>query len=569
MEQRYSWKQMPEVYHASYYNDIDIKAKGIFVVVDKVTGKSYLFPKKFTNEGIFIDDELWNQEIFNWACSTAPDFCIRVPKEFLTKELIEICLNNTSYPEFIKRVPNLTRNQCEKFVKRFPTAIKYVPNEFKSPEMAKEVLKDYPELLIYFPINYVDDTTRSECYTHVSFEYKVLFIEKGYMDKTIGGTLLSSQMLMDLIDEFLRAGYKYKKLLNSIPWSKIPKNLFTEEICLKLVKNEASCISIIPQNFYKMAVKHNLKTLKYLDDNFKTSEMCLEAVTFYPELINEVPPNILNEQFLLDLQAKEVPILGKNKNYIDECLRLNQLMNGVINLDFQKEILEQLYNEIPQEIKNININNLSIYFSIPALKQITNLGELFVRGKTLEFINYFKSLEVYNEVINTIGLLRCKYFGEKPVISINAEKFKQNEEANFYCSLGLSKRCTSSLIRSNFCSSSKEFFTKIEELDIEDKLGKMRNLGEKGINEILVKANIIIRFYHLNDKKIIASNLKDDTEENSLNSSEFEELYKELQSLREERAKLDSEIDMVLEKIQRKLQNKNESGVAKLELSKN
>lgn len=45
MEQRYSWKQMPEVYHASYYNDIDIKAKGIFVVVDKVTGKSYLLSK--------------------------------------------------------------------------------------------------------------------------------------------------------------------------------------------------------------------------------------------------------------------------------------------------------------------------------------------------------------------------------------------------------------------------------------------------------------------------------------------------------------------------------------------
>ena len=63
--------------------------------------------------------------------------------------------------------------------------------------------------------------------------------------------------------------------------------------------------------------------------------------------------------------------------------------------------------------------------------------------------------------------------------------------------------------------------------------------------------------------------MKDDTEENSLNFSEFEELYKELQSLKEERAKLDSEIDMVLEKIQRKLQNKNESGVAKLELSKN
>lgn len=385
MDSRYSWKQMPEVYHASYYNDIDIKAKSIFVVVDKVTGKSYLFPKKFTNKGTYIDNELWNQEFFNWACSTAPDFCIRVPEEFLTKELIEICLNNTSYPEFIKRVPNLTRNQCEKFVKRFPTAIKYVPNEFKSPEMAKEVLKDYPELLSHFPLDSVDDTTCSCCYAKVSFENKILFITKGYMDDKMIGTLLSSQMLMYLIEECLSLK---QSLLKTIPWNKIPKHLFTKEICLKLIANDVACVTIIPKKFYGIAVKNNYLALKFVSDKDKTYEMCLDAVTFYPPLINKVPVNILNSKFFSDLQIKEVPIPEKSMAYINECLRLNEQIHGIISSN-QEDELEMAYNEIPSEIRNISINNLSSFFSSPSLEQITklgitNLGELFVQSKTIE-----------------------------------------------------------------------------------------------------------------------------------------------------------------------------------------
>lgn len=570
MEQKYSWKQMPDIYHASYYNDRDAEARRIFVVIDNENDKNYLFPRRYTKKtqnGIRliekeIDDDLWNQKFFNWSCSTSPDLCVNIPKEFLTPELIEICLNNSSYPEFLQEVPNLTRYQCEKFVKRLPQAAIYLPEDYKYEKWAKEVLNEFPELLIYFPLDSVDDTTRSCCYAKVSFENKILFIAKGYMDDKMIGTLLSSQTLMYLIEECL---FLKQSLLETIPWNKIPEYLFTEEICLKLIANDVACVSIIPKKFYGIAVKNNSLALNFISDKDKTYEMCLDAVTFYPPLINKVPVNILNSKFFSDLQTKRVSISQKSMAYINECLRLNEQFHGIINSN-QEDELEMAYNEIPSEIRNISINNLSIFFSSPSLEQITklgitNLGELFVQSKTVEFIDYFKHLEIFNEVINTTGLLRCKYLNEKPLIAINEEKFNGNDEYNFYKRFGLSKRCVTALSRKNFCNSSKEFFLKMQSHNIENELMKARNLGERGKNEIIAKASIVINYYQLNEKNIINS------EHDSNNNEDLKELYKELGELRQASKEIDEKTDIVLAKIQEKLLNKPEGGAQLLQLN--
>lgn len=228
--------------------------------------------------------------------------------------------------------------------------------------------------------------------------------------------------------------------------------------------------------------------------------------------------------------------------------------------------MEQAYNEIPSEIRNISINNLSIFFSSPSLEQIaklgiTNLGELFVQSKTIEFIDYFKQSEVFNEVINTIGLLRCKYLNEKPLIAINEEKFHGNDEYNFYKKFGLSKRSVTALSRKNFCNSSKEFFLKMQLLNVEDELMKTRHLGERGKNEIIAKASIITNYYQLNEKSIINS------EHDSNNNEDLKELYKELEELRQASKEIDEKIDIVLAKIQEKLLNKPEGGAQLLQLN--
>lgn len=569
MEQRYSWQHMDDFHNADYYNDIDLEQDKLFVIVDRRTEKKYIFPKfeerirdgkKF--KSIMFEKDLWNQEFFNWICSTAPDFCVNIPKEFLTSDLIEICLNNSSHPEFLQEVPNLTRYQSERFVKRLPQAAIYLPADYKYEKWAREVLNEFPELLIHFPLDSVDDTTRSCCYAKVSFENKILFITKGYMDDKMIGTLLSSQTLMYLIEECLSLK---QSLLETIPWNKIPEYLFTEEICLKLIANDVACVAIIPKKFYEIAVKNNSLALKFVSDKDKTYEMCIDAVPFYPPLINEVPVNILNSKFLRDLQTKGVSIPEKSITYINECLRLNDQFHGIINSN-QNDEMEQAYNEIPFEIRNVSINNLSIFFSPPSLEQITKLGitnlrELFVQSKTIEFIDYFKQSEVFNELINTIGLLRCKYLNEKPLIAINEEKFNGKDEYNFYKRFGLSKRCVTALSRKNFCNSSKEFFLKMQSHNIENELMKTRNLGEKGKNEIIAKASIVINYYQSNGKNIINS------EKDFDNNEDLKELYNELVELRQASKEIDEKIDIVLAKIQEKLLNKPKGGVQILQLN--
>lgn len=617
MEQKYSWKKTPDVYYASYYNDIDAREQRMFVVIDNENDQSYLFPRRYIEKeqnGTLltkreIDTDLWNQDFFNWICSTAPDFCVNIPKEFLTPELVEICLDNSSKSEFLKEVENLTQEQCVRFVKRLPMAIKYVPNEFKTKEMANELLEKIPDLVFYFSKELVSSDLRKKCYDKVSLKDKRKLIVEGYMED-----LITSEMLLHLVE----SGIVFEENLDIDFWSKIPNKIFTEEIAKKIVTACGRCIVIIPKEFqtfeiqklaidqgYKnishiikdylrddtieytlnkngfalslipvnrrkkefceLAVKNNAKALRYVPYEYKTYEMCLDAVTYFPELIEVVPIHILNRQFLSDLEERKVIIPEKYLKYVDECIEIHNKTKGIVNSN-QEDELEQAYNEIPSEIRNISINNLSIFFSSPSLEQIaklgiTNLGELFVQSKTIEFIDYFKQSEVFNELINTIGLLRCKYLNEKPLIAINEEKFNGKDEYNFYKIFGLSKRCVTALSRKNFCNSSKEFFLKMQSHNIENELMKTRHLGERGKNEIIAKASIVINYYQSNGKNIINS------EKDFDNNEDLKELYKELEELRHESKEINEKIDIVLAKIQEKLLNKSESGGQLLQLN--
>ena len=81
-ESRYSWKQMPDDYHASYYNAKDDEEGKKFVIIDNRTGRKYIYPRfeqRRNSEGRIynqrvIDSNLWNDEFMAWAISTSKDF---------------------------------------------------------------------------------------------------------------------------------------------------------------------------------------------------------------------------------------------------------------------------------------------------------------------------------------------------------------------------------------------------------------------------------------------------------------------------------------------------------------
>jgi hypothetical protein len=122
-----------------------------FIIIDNWTHREYDFPDYQKKDGVYVNmiaPQLWNQDFFNWICSTAPDFCINIPKEFLKQPLIDICIDNTSKAEFGNEIPNMTLEQSIRFVRRMPEAIYCIKVGYISEDMLREVLENKPELLI-------------------------------------------------------------------------------------------------------------------------------------------------------------------------------------------------------------------------------------------------------------------------------------------------------------------------------------------------------------------------------------------------------------------------------------
>ena len=77
---------------------------------------------------------------------------------------------------------------------------------------------------------------------------------------------------------------------------------------------------------------------------------------------------------------------------------------------------------------------------------------------------------------------------------------------------------------------------------IEQKLSRIRNLGAKGLQEILLKTSIVFEYYDRHKKK----------EENSKEDETLESLKEELAQVRAEIERLNARIDEILAKIQEK-----------------
>lgn len=120
--------------------------------------------------------------------------------------------------------------------------------------------------------------------------------------------------------------------------------------------------------------------------------------------------------------------------------------------------------------------------------------------------------------------------------------------------LAFSKKTFNALVRSNIFSgiNAKEYFKIFQDYNIEETLLKTRNISRTSFCEIMGKTNIILDYYKRH------SNEKVQDEDN-----EIEYLKNELQRLREESKKIDTQIDTIIEKIQEKTLNQSKGGAIK------
>lgn len=227
--------------------------------------------------------------------------------------------------------------------------------------------------------------------------------------------------------------------------------------------------------------------------------------------------------------------------------------------NFNEEQATGNYNSnIPVQIRNISIENVADYFSPKALKLfnelgIMNLEQLLEFPKKSDFIVYFGNSNMFDEVSNTIRILRSKYLNEAPLIDISDENLVS---AELYKLLGLSVRSCNALLRNGFCENAKQFFEKMISGDGQYELCNGKSIGNISINEIRIKSNIIIEYYE--NKKLI-----EDSKKGISLSETLESLKKELQELMEERERIDKLIDIILARIQEKSLTQTKGGASK------
>lgn len=610
---RYEWKEMPSNYNANYYNKQDLQLGRTFVIIDTKTGLEYIFPQyeykrnKYGNnvKTNIIDSSLWNQEFFNWICSTSPDFCSHIPEEFMTPELINICIENTSDKYFIEEIPRLTQEICMKFVKRFPNSLRLIPDFFVSEEMIMELIKIDPEIIKVVSDSKITDEICKMCYELGDINIRQYLINCGYMKNNV-----TKDMFLELLEdgakinlkkiprEFINEDISHslfkkdKSYFETIPdehktydmcllaikessqnilyvpkefqtfdlikmvldddWRKISSinvKCLTEEIITYAINKNGLAISGIPKEMRtkelsELAVKRNVKAFRFIPEQFKTKELCRYCIALDPNLIECVPSVIITEKFLEEIKESNIIISSRHIPYVQESITKNKEYERLLG---SKEDVSDKINF--ERYKDISIMSLSMYFSIAVINalakmNIITLEDLFTASTKEEFISLCYKSKFRNEILGTTKILKCKYLNIDPEININDE---EQPFVSYVRMLGFSTRAINVLKGSGLSDCTfKEFMTRMNEEDIDQYLSCLRNMGDNTKAEILLKVRIITDYY---SNKKDENDLKQDTETNSSDLNNIKKLYEELRQLIDERKILDSKIELVMSQL--------------------
>jgi len=149
-------------------------------------------------------------------------------------------------------------------VKNYGSALRYVPDEFKTPELCFEAVKN-------------DDLGTALEYVPKKFKTYDLYFEAvkktGYALFCVPEDLRTQELCFEAINKRDKTGSALKY---------VPENLKTANLCLIAVKNGGS-LKYVPEEFKSPeicleAVKHSGYELEYVPEFFKTEELCAVAI---------------------------------------------------------------------------------------------------------------------------------------------------------------------------------------------------------------------------------------------------------------------------------------------------
>lgn len=599
MNGKYSWKQMPEEYNASYYNDKDYKEGRKFTIVDNTTGNEYVYPKIETRQGaggqIFdqriMEPALWNEEFMRWAICTSEDFINYVGSEWLTPSVMDYIVDNFQFPMIFSVSFNnelrdhMTRNLWIKAFENNNEVARYIPREFMTSDMVK-TLADLKNVSLYnINTSYLTSELFEKIYFNSDKEHKLnifsitpKYTESGediskLVTKKIADDILSidirtiwnipaqfisqkdatKAMETDIkLLEYVPAEYQtldcQKKLIDKNP-SYIslinPVALLDETIYYALNKKGSVLASVpIERRTFEVcdyAVRTYAGALKSVPDGIKTPQMCFNAVVKDPSMIKYVPVDILNSEFIEMLNAVGVDIPVKFHSYIESCLEANRKLEGeTINLDRSNTIKLNFSSGYPG-IKIETLGGLLSETNISFLKKhgVMTIEDLLQKSQNRDLYKMIldENVSGYKEIDVAIKLIKCKYLDVDPMIEFDPEKTMEETAVDF----GFSTRVKKCLMKKIYTQ--KEFLDILGDKHKEEKLLDIKNMGEKGVKEVIVKSSIILDYYDRH-KNI---------DERKAKEEELKTLYEELDQVQAEIRRIEERSDELLFKLQEKL----------------
>lgn len=305
----------------------------------------------------------------------------------------------------------------------------------------------------------------------------------------------------------------------------LPKTKITYQNCVDAIRNS------------KYKTSSTIAIVRAIPEHFFDYDLCKECVLTKTILITKIPAKFITKKFLDDLLSSGVNCSEYN-NYINGCISANECLNSNnknVNLNINIEELNNIFTA----------KHIEILLS----KNITTLEKLFSTYDT-GFLGVIIGENSFyrNEIINTTKILKCKYLNVDPMID------EKSEEHVYYLmgNIGISNSKSNCFRRMDSCSID-DFFKLVRSGHAIKELRKLRGLGEKTINEIINRVEIIVEYHdkcNNNDFEEPKVEL-DDNDSNVVSSKDYlVYLNDELNSLIEQRDSLNEKIEVLLAKIQ-------------------
>lgn len=619
-ESRYSWKQMPEDYHASYYNFKDDNDGKDFVVIDNITGREYICPDYELSEDSqgraynhkVIDSDLCNDEFIAWAICTSKDFVHILGEKWFKPNILEYVVEHFEFPEIFRCYylcifqNALTRELWNKAFQRNKEVARYVPEEYMTSEMINSLgeLKN----LSFNTVLYKRLTPElfKKIYFNCDEEHKLSFLKQAHSyktyitkDDTNGEWALITQEVVDdilginirsieyiphkfitkeiankamdtdpILLQYIPAEYQtleyQKKAIDTKPeyLSYIDPSVLTDEMIYYALSKRGSALRYVPKEkrtfeICEYAISSYGGALRNTPDNVKNTELCFKAVVKDPSMIKYVPVEFLTQEFVDSLNNAGVVIPMKNQDYVNECLTAHKKLEQQ-QLEFEKIVSAAPKLEINPEYSSIRLESIAGLLTVPSLKVLAEQNVLTVG----DLLGVSDNNAFYGMVLNNP---KATYKEIRGAIGLLKCKYLDIDPMITFEDTG------------DAYEDIKKFLKKIGFSTRTENVLLRERISPKSLYELMNDPNRYEKLHHISDagdkvvqeillKMTILTDFYDKKEKKVSTATEDETikaLSEELVQVRAEIQRLNARTDEILAKIQEKMLEKNKGGVLK------